>query len=814
MNRDTPNTRALTRHIKLTLRLTYVGLIVERCAQAFLWFGVWACVLCTAALFGVFSILEAGEGTAAIIAVALSLAILFGLGVLRFRMPKMHEARARVDGALPNRPLQALADLPALGQGDAQTQLIWRAHQNRMAQQAWAARPIAPHVRLAERDPFALRLMALTGVCMGLLFGHLPPKLGDAQASVRLATGPIWEGWVEPPKYTGKPTLYLADMPAQFTAPLNSKVTIRLYGDENALQMRQTVSDQTVMSPADAQDFTVTQTGEIEIRGDTGRLWSVALLPDMPPKVALVGEMTRAVSGAMTQPFEMSDDFGIARAQLEVTVDRAAITPHYGYRIAPEDRPDLVLSIPVSLGKGNQDIKGVVAENLSRHPFSGLPVQVQLTAWDVIGHHTTSRSHPVILPGRRFFDPLAAALIDVRRELLWNRENATRSAQVLRAVSHAQDDQNGGDHALFLRLRAVAALIEVHGAKMSDEIVEQVDNTLWTIAIELEDGELSEALARLRRAQERLAQAMRDGATPDEIAKLMQDLRDATQDYIRQRAAQQSQDPNSTPAQDDNTRDVSADQLQQLMDRIQKLMEQGRMAEAQQLMEMLGAMLETMQVSQGQGASGQAIEGVEEMLREQQKLNDETFSELQNQFDPSNETPLGPDAGITDVPNSLADRQNALRGQAEQQGRGLPPTASEQGETATSDLDRAERAMEDAEEALRADDFASALDNQARAMEALRDGLKRLNAQSRQSGDPQEAQNGAATGQPNGQDPLGRSDGQGQGANDGSTGGDVPPQGDVYQQAEELLDEIRRRSAQRERADAELEYLKRLLDRF
>jgi hypothetical protein len=46
----------------------------------------------------------------------------------------------------------------------------------------------------------------------------------------------------------------------------------------------------------------------------------------------------------------------------------------------------------------------------------------------------------------------------------------------------------------------------------------------------------------LRRAQEQLAEAMRNGASDDEIAELMQELREAMQDYMRQLAEQAPQD--------------------------------------------------------------------------------------------------------------------------------------------------------------------------------------------------------------------------------------------------------------------------------
>jgi hypothetical protein len=319
---------------------------------------------------------------------------------------------------------------------------------------------------------------------------------------------------------------------------------------------------------------------------------------------------------------------------------------------------------------------------------------------------------------------------------------------------------------------------------------------------------LSEALERLRRAQERLSQAMRDGATPEEIAKLMQELREATRDYIRQRAEQQDQDQSDSAAGD--TEDISADQLQKLMDRIQELMEQGRMAEAQQLMDMLNALLENMQVTRGQGAGGDAMEGLQDMLREQQELNDQTFSDLQNQFGTQpNEDADAPEG----ADGKLADRQQALRDQLQREQDGLPRSAPSQDGDAASELERAERSMEEAEKDLRNNDYAGALDNQARAMDALRKGLKSLGEElSGQSQDENSEGSQAQSGTEDSQDPLGRSD-NGQGA--GNLGQDgLEDQQSVRKQAEELMNEIRRRSAQRERADEELEYLNRLLDRF
>ena len=60
------------------------------------------------------------------------------------------------------------------------------------------------------------------------------------------------------------------------------------------------------------------------------------------------------------------------------------------------------------------------------------------------------------------------------------------------------------------------------------------------------------------------------------------------------------------------------------------------MAEAAELMEALRNLMENMQVTQGEGGQGgpgqQAMRGLSEMLREQQGLSDESFQQLQDQF--------------------------------------------------------------------------------------------------------------------------------------------------------------------------------------
>ena len=124
--------------------------------------------------------------------------------------------------------------------------------------------------------------------------------------------------------------------------------------------------------------------------------------------------------------------------------------------------------------------------------------------------------------------------------------------------------------------------------------------------------------------------------------------------------------------------------------------------------------------------------------------------------------------------------------------------------------------MDRAEQDLRDGDLGGALGDQAEAMDALRDGMQELGralAEDGQPGRPGEAQAppGRQLGDSNQRDPLGRRAGEGanMGTNEQFLNGL-----DAARRAQELMDEIRRRSGERERPELELDYLRRLLDRF
>ena len=845
---------AVVAGIRRPLLLTWGGLLAERVLRAFWPLASLLAGMVGMLLLGVQDKLSTGVGVTLATVVVLAALLLAGLGVSRFRWPRRQEALSRLDGSLDGRPLAALADAQAVGTGDPASAALWRAHRARMATRLAGARHVPGDPRLARFDPFGLRYVALLLLVIGVAFGSLwrAGSVGglvpEPRPGAALAQGPAWEGWIAPPRHTGLPSLYLADQDAVIRAPEGSEVTLRFYGEAGALDLHETTSARDAPPPdaaAPEQKFEIVRDGVLRIDGPGGRSWQVEAVADSTPRVqARAAERETSFDGRMSLPFEAHDDYGVTGGQAVFTLDTDRVDRRHGLAATPEQRAPIRIDLPLPMSGARDTFTETLIANLSQHPWAHLPVTLQLSVSDAADQSGRSDEIAMTLPARRFFNPVAAAVIEQRRDLLWSRENAPRVAQVLRAISWEPGEDLFRSNAAYLRLRVILrrleAMIEAGGPDEPGR--DEIAQALWDLGILIEDGDIGDARERMRAAQERLSEAMKNGASEDEIARLMQELREATQDYLRQKMQQAQRDGDEPGERRDaeNSMEMTGQDLQDMMDRIQELMEQGRMAEAQQALEQFRRMMENMQVTEGQGGSAgqQAMEGLAETLRGQQGLSDQAFRDLQEQFNPGaragrsgqNEGSAGgagrgqSDDGAPgrgdgsggaqpggDGEGSLADRQEALRRQREEQRDGLPQMGGEAGEGARDALERAERAMEGAGEALRNDDIAGALEEQADAMEALREGMRNMGEAMARQGNPSGPGQGQGGPGRAGADPLGRETGQGRraGTQDNLLQGD-----DVYRRARDLLDELRRRSGEGERPDIELDYLRRLLDRF
>jgi len=188
----------------------------------------------------------------------------------------------------------------------------------------------------------------------------------------------------------------------------------------------------------------------------------------------------------------------------------------------------------------------------------------------------------------------------------------------------------GDDTVVFLALRMAQARLLLD---RTGESIEPVQQLLWETALRIEDGQLSLAERDLRRLQQELQEALARNAPDDEIEKLINELKEALDRYLREMAQNMERmDPRDMERVPfDPDRMVTRDDLQELLDKARELSRSGAKDAARQLLSQLQQMLENlrmaqpMQQGQGQNQAQQMMRNMREMLQRQQQLLDRSF---------------------------------------------------------------------------------------------------------------------------------------------------------------------------------------------
>jgi hypothetical protein len=258
--------------------------------------------------------------------------------------------------------------------------------------------------------------------------------------------------------------------------------------------------------------------------------------------------------------------------------------------------------------------------------------------------------------------------------------------------------------------------------------------------------------------------------------------------------AQNPQAQAAQPSPDAKT--LSMEDLQTLLKIIQQMAASGNRDAAAQALALLQGLIENLRLTQGGGggspedkALSDAIKNLDDLMGQQRNLLDKTYRQQQGNGDPQDGGPKG-----------LAQKQGQLRGKL---GEALKGLKGQKG--AGNSLGRAEREMGTAQNQLGGNDTDSAVESEKNALEALRSSTAELSKQLMQR---------QGQGRPGGQgneDPLGREQGT-RGPNFGK-GVKVPNQSEA-ERARNILQELRRRAAERGRPQEELDYIDRLLKQF
>ena len=819
------------------------------------WLGVWLLVPPLARVLGVFAFVAG--------------AVVIVLLAIRQGWPSSTAAVARLDrdSGLPHRPVTTAGDALANAGSDPATRALWDLHRKRLNAIVARVKVAPPAPGVARRDRYAVRAAALLVlVAAGFVAG--PDKQG------RLAAAFAWghddvtaqatriDAWVDPPGYTGKPPMILLGPDTQpggketasVSAPAGSTVVVRAAGrsqvdvaGDGGLRPAPLKADAAGSKPQPAAGetrFTLAGDGHVTITrdGTVVRRIGLSAIPDTPPRIALVGTPKPNFRGSMSLGYTIQDDYGVVGAEARFTnpivrgkpvTGRALVEPPHGVLALP--------SLPGGLGEGKTTL------DLSDHPWAGAQVTMTLSARDEGGNTGESAPVTLTLPAKPFSNPLARALVEQRRDLVLDPDERAGVATALDALQIAPDlfDVPLG---VYLGLRT--AQTRLAAAKTDADLVD-VAEFLWQMALRIENGDLSETEQDLRAAQKALHDAIERGASPDEIKKLTEALRQQMDKFLAEmmQNRQQEQVENQTAAPNKNSRTVTEKDLKSLMDRMEQATRNGDMAEAQRLLDQLNSIMENLKTANRSQAQSQAtrdlnksMNDLDKMMREQGDVRDKTFKQgRQKGAGADKATPDGSDQGMGQGSDQdedaagddsgqggeqgqpkgsagkpgfgdLRSRQGALRQQLQEMEKRLKGLGMK-GEQGLAD---AEDAMNQAEGALGRGDGRSAVEAQGRALEGLQKGSNGLQQQMAEGGQdgqqegPGGGQDGQSTEPGEDTDPLGRPR-QGRGS---AQAHDLDVSGGLAARAQQVLEELRRRLGDPTRSQDEQDYLERLLKRY
>lgn len=766
-----------------------------------------------------------------------SLLPLFGLKRIKrlAALRKLEQA-----SAVDHRGISSAHDELATEIMDPRAESLWVEHKHRQLAQLKSVKLVPPQSRWRDFDPYALRVPVALGLVAALFLGQgsLTQNLREAvRITPAVPAIPLSiDAWLKPPAYTGRPPLLLTSPAmteklatgADIEVPENSVFTLRVSGaDDPQIKLLGTTGEllSDVLIKTETKNGALTSEATLErpvsiVIIDGGKelaRFPIALLPDAPPTVSLTDKPAADSKGNLTLKWQAQDDYGVRKlsGEVELADEQDGETGFESNGIFLFDPPELKFALRRGNGK---DEKGSSRFDLAKHPWAGFIVTLNMTAIDAAGQEGKLQPQSFKMPERVFSRPLPRALIEQRKQLVLYPERAGHVGKLIDTLNlYPKGLFEGRTPSLMMgaiasRLRNASGYSDIHYAM----------DQMWDLAVKLEEGSLSDLRAELKALKEELEKALREGAPQERIAELMDKLRgamdkylDALRDESERRSAEGEQQPQQ---QGDQGKSVSREDLEKMLRDMEEMSKNGNNDMAQQMLDELDKLLQNLepggqqQAGEGEGSMEDMMQGLGDMMKKQKRLMDET-----QRMPGEGQEPGQQGEGQQGEGQQPGDGKG--EGQQEGQGKGLSQRQQQlkkqleglrgQGGQNKS-LEDAERAMGEAGEALGKGDKDSALQKQGEAMENLRKGAQELAEQMREQGQGQqnrEARDGEGRGGKD--DPLGRPRST-KNPDDGPDE-DMVPTERAQQRAREILETLRSKANERDLSDQEKAYIDRLL---
>ena len=718
----------------------------------------------------------------------------------RIARPSDAQVRRRLerDSGLSHGPLDLLADNLAAGGDDPVALSLWQAYRRRLALVLSRLGLPMPGPVMARHDPLGLRFAALMLLVVALPIGwqDAPQRIGAAlrpNMAWLIGAPPTLQVWVTPPEYTrAAPILLENAKPGEpIEVPSGSKLLAELQGGRGdaSLELAGKKQPFVALDPSSRRlETTVTAGGALVIRQGWRRVadWDIEIIPDHPPTIGFAKPPDADDNGRLRFDIEINDQYGVAKAWVDIA------------RPVRPDKKSAAVELP--LAGHPRHSRQASWHDLTANPWAGLEVTLTPRATDDAGQTASGDPVTVTLPEHQFRHPVARALIAIRKALAEDADSHRAGAIAGIGEIYEQPDSWGGDTVVALALSDIAARLAYDPSEAG---LATVLDMLWQTALRLDEGDRPAADRAVDEAAQALQKALDENAPTSEIERLTRELKEAIQRMLRAMVEQAMRNGQQLPEALPGQQMLSEKDLENMLDKMTDMARTGSRDAARQALQELQQLLDNLRAGKPSAASREQSEqarklseAMQGIVRDQQKLLDQTF---RNNQDPANK-------GQPD--QSGADQQDALRhrlGDAMQH-------LGDMGADIPDALGEAEQAMRDANGALAKGDLDGAVEAQTKALDKLRQGSQQANqAMAAAMGAGAGIVRMPGQGMPNGQtDPLGRPI-----ERNGTNGSDsdqtkIPTEADL-QKARDVLEELRRREGDAHRPRDEHEYIDRLL---
>jgi len=562
-------------------------------------------------------------------------------GILRIRRPTETEQDRRIERAsnLPYQPLLALSDTPA-----AQTSPLWPQHVERALKTLGHLRAGWPLPTLTRTDKSVAPLtLAALAIALGFAGSHAPSRLAAAfrpgwdDADVPL---PQVQAWIDMPAYAPGAPLFLQDRSGNASLPEGSTLNATITGIAD--RPHATGADALSEKPLDRSSWslhaTLNTTGTLSLtgRGRTLARWNITVQPDNAPDVHWAAPPGKNDGFRTTFPWKAAQAYGL---------DTLTIELHH-------EGSTRVVHLPITLDGHPKDAHGETQLDLSADPWAGEKVTATLHARSTSGKDATSEPATLTLAARSFRDPMARAIIDLRRRLALGQEDRSTAAAELNALLDTPGFSTQRTGA-YIALSSVASLLQNpdYDTATPDNTIAEAVGILWPLALYLEDlrhGSREDANAALdiRAAQGRVQsqlEHMRNlgnkGHTEQEQAELgrrTQELKDAINRRMQMLAERAMKNGSMIPNMGNDETGSADDEVQRMMRQMQSDAANGHGDDAMKRLQQMEDLAERMRNATPQDLATlakqmqarQQMQAVHDLIRRETGLLDHTQSRL------------------------------------------------------------------------------------------------------------------------------------------------------------------------------------------